>query len=58
MHTHTAKFTDMLHSGTVYQTCECGAVKVTPFKEPSHGWHACLCCTGQNSLGSATKERA
>lgn len=38
-HKHKAKFYSRLNSGTVYETCECGAVQID-----SMGWHACALC--------------
>lgn len=44
-HTHKATHTSRLDGGVVYETCACGAVRVTRPDRPPEDWHACyLCC--------------
>lgn len=44
-HVHGAKHVSRASGGTVYEVCECGAVKVTRSGGYAEPWHVCeLCC--------------
>jgi hypothetical protein len=44
-HGHSAKHTTRTNGGTLYEVCECGATRVTPFNGTTPAWHTCTLCT-------------